>query len=130
MADRSFIKEKDLKNKFMKYTRAIGDEFGNNKSVLSDLGNRIINKFVKDNNKKEEIMLNQESELEKIRKSKPKPIMNPWKFSNHLIGEFSICPVDKIHSFEKEKKVKNLVEEPFRIPSKYGNYFEKDFKIL
>ena len=130
MVDRSFTKERDLKNKFFKYTKAIGNEFGDNKSVLSDLGNKIINTFVKDNKNREELMLNQENEIEKIRKSKPNPIMNPWKYSNHTIGEFSICPIDKVHSYEKEKKAKNLIDKPFRIPSNYGDYFEKDLKIL
>ena len=75
-------------------------------------------------------MQSQEQEIDKIRKSKPIPFINPWKFSNHVIGEFNTIPADKVHSFKKEKKQKYLIEDPFKIPSKYGNYFEKDIKII
>jgi hypothetical protein len=75
-------------------------------------------------------MISQEQEIEKYRKSKPDPFLNPWKFSNHVMGEFSMIPADKVHSFIKEKKPKCLIEDPFKIPSKYGNYFERDLKII
>ncbi len=75
-------------------------------------------------------MQQQENEIDKYRKSKREPFINPWKNSFHYIGEFSTIPGDKVHYFVKEKKPKYLIEDPFKIPSKYGNYLEKDLKII
>ncbi len=108
----------------------MGREFGDSKSTLSELGSSIINKFVTDNKNKIEQMQQQENDIDKYRKSKPEPFINPWKNSKHPIGEFNIIPCDKVHSFTKEKKPKYLIEEPFKIPSKYGKYLEHDIKII
>jgi hypothetical protein len=130
LTKRSYEKEKNLPNKNFKFTNSNGKEFGENKSILSDVGSSIINKFVTDNMRKLELMHEKEQEYETIRKTKPDPFINPWKFSNHIIGEFSTIPADKVHSFRQEKKPKYLIEKPFRIPSIHGNYLEKDLKII
>jgi hypothetical protein len=126
MSKRSFTKEKDLmyKKDFMK-SKAIGGEFGSNKGALSGLGKSIINKFIEDNEKKTKVLISKENVIEEYRRSKPLPYINPWKNSNHIIGEFSTPPADQVHSFKKEKLKNFLLKDPFYRPSDYGKYFEK-----
>jgi hypothetical protein len=131
MVKRSYEKEKEFMfHSDFKKPKAVGSEFGDNKAVLSRMGSSIITKFIEVNKTKEGILRHKEEELDQHRKSKPQPYINPWKYSNHIIGEFSVNPADKVHSFKKEKKKKFLIEDPFYRPSDYGNYFEKDLKII
>jgi hypothetical protein len=133
MVKRSYIKEKELpKQKDFCYTSNIGKEFGENKSMsgLSNLGQTIITRFVKENEVKEQKLKDREHEIDSIRHSKPLPEYNPWKFSNHIIKEFSVAPADKVHSFKKEKKPKFLITDPFRRPKRDGDYIEKGVKLI
>src|SRR4051812_38722821 len=123
MVKRSYIKEKDLTSGVdFKKSKAIGGEFGTSKARLSNLGNDIINKFVEDNSRKETFIKQREEEIDKYRKSKPEPYINPWKYANHTIGEFSTPQADQVHSFKQEKKKKFLIQQPFYRPSDYGKY--------
>lgn len=93
-------------------------------SKLSSLGQKKINRFKRENSMREKIMKTKEEELLEYRHSKPPLCLNPWKPANHVITEFSILPSDKVHSFRVETKKKDfLVQEPFRIPKKDGDYF-------
>lgn len=131
LSKRSFEKIRDLPlQKDIKPGHGVGREFDelvkDNKSLskLSSLGQKMINKFKRENSMREKIMKTKEEELWEYRHSKPLLFLNPWKPANHVITEFSILPADKVHSFIVENKNKNfLVQEPFRIPKKDGDYF-------
>ena len=131
LSKRSFEKIRDLPlQKDIKPGHGVGREFDelvkDNKSLskLSSLGQKMINKFKRENSMREKIMKTKEEELWEYRHSKPPLCLNPWKPANHVITEFSILPADKVHSFIVEKKNNNfLVQEPFRIPKKDGDYF-------
>jgi hypothetical protein len=133
MAKRSYQKVKDLpKQRDFVFPSSSGHDFGEQKNLskLSELGHSIISKFVKDNQEKESTLKKKEEEIVKYKYSKPEPKYNPWKFSNHIIKEFSIPSGDKIHSFKTEPKRKFLIQEPFRIPKSTGDNFEKSVKLI
>ena len=71
-----------------------------------------------------------EEDLYKLKHSKPEPKVNSWKFSNHILEEFGKYEADLVHSFTEEKKKKFLIEEPYKIPKKEGDYFEKGVKLI
>ena len=131
LSKRSFEKIRDLPlQKDIKPGHGVGREFDelvkDNKSLskVSSLGQKMINRFKRENSMREKIMKTKEEELWEYRHSKPPLCLNPWKPANHVITEFSILPADKVHSFIVENKNKNfLVQEPFRIPKKDGDYF-------
>ena len=133
MAKRSYQKEKELpkKTNFL-FPKSSGQDFGEQKnfSKLSELGQSIISKFVKDNQEKELKLKKKGEEIISYKYSKPTPKYNPWKFSNHIIKEFSTPTGDKIHSFKTEQKRKFLIQEPFRIPKSIGENFEKSVKLI
>ena len=59
--------------------------------------------------------------------SKPYYEINHWKFSTHIIKEFSRPSADKIHAFSAEIKVKpKYMAKPFRRPKIYSDYFDKN----
>jgi hypothetical protein len=133
MADRSYQKEKDLPtHKNFLYAKSNGGQFGDQKdlSKLSELGRNIVSKFMKENQEKESQLKKKEEEIVTHKYSKPDPKFNPWKFSNHIIAEFSKPTVDKIHSFKTEPKKKKLIQEPFKIPKRTGNFFETSVKLI
>ena len=130
MIKRSYEKIKDLPlQKDIKPGHGVGREFDElvkeNKdlSKLSTYGDKLIKKFIKENNNREKTLRKKEEELWEYRHSKPPLNINPWKPANHVITEFSVPPGDKIHSFRVEKKKPFLIQEPFRIPKKDGDYF-------
>ena len=133
LSKRSFEKIRDLPlQKDIKPGHGVGREFDelvkDNKSLskLSSLGQKMINRFKREHMRKikRKKKKTKEEELLEYRHSKPPLCLNPWKPANHVITEFSILPADKVHSFIVEKKNKNfLVQEPFRIPKKDGDYF-------
>ena len=131
MSKRSFEKIRDLPfRKDIKPCHGVGREFdelvkdNKNLSKLSSFGQKKINRFKRENSMREKIMKTKEEELLEYRHSKPSLCLNPWKPANHVITEFSILPADKVHSFRVETKKKDfLVQEPFRIPKKDGDYF-------
>lgn len=97
---------------------------------LSSVGAKIIGSFIKDNQKREQLMWDKDKEIYNFRHSKPPMDINPWKYSNHIITEFSVPPGSKVVSFKKESREKCLITSPYRIPKKDGDYFDKDFKRL
>jgi hypothetical protein len=99
---------------------------------LSSLGKQIISTFVKDNLKREEDIKKKEEELYKIHHSKhPPKEYKDWKYSNHIMEEFSKFKVDDVLSYKVEKKPKKFIsDEPWRIPKKDGTFFDKDIHLL
>ena len=99
---------------------------------LSSLGKQIISTFVKDNLKREEDIKKKEEELYKIQHSKrPPKEYKDWKYSNHIMEEFSKFKVDDVLSYKLEKKPKKFIsDEPWRIPNKDGIFFDKDIHLL
>ena len=99
---------------------------------LSSLGKHIISTFVKENLKREEDLIRKEEELYKIRHSKhPPKEYKDWKYSNHIMEEFSKFKVDDVLSYRPEKPKKKFIsDEPWRIPKKDGTFFDKDIHLL
>lgn len=135
MIKRSYARQPEFLNqRDMRPSNSVGRLFDDqakqnpNATALSNLGMTIIDKFIDDNEKKERILRSKEQQLWEYRHSKPKVEYNPWKFSNHIKGEFSKRPVDIAYSFRVEKKKKYFLEEPFRIPKKEGDYFNPKVK--
>jgi hypothetical protein len=94
---------------------------------LGKLGKKIISYYIKDNKENEKIMNEKEEYIYKYYHSKPYFEKNHWKFSNHIIKEFSIPPLDKIHINKPEiKKNPEYKTKPFRPPKIYGDYFDKN----
>ena len=84
---------------------------------------------MKDNEEKEKIIKKKKDFLFEYFHSKPKYKSNPWKFSNHIIKEFSRPPNDKIHSFAISTIIKakpKYMTKPFRRPKENGDYFDKN----
>ena len=82
-----------------------------------------MNKLINDHNKKEKEDKENEEKIWKYKHSKPPLEISGWLPFNHVKEEFSVFPADDIHSFSKEPKKKFLIEEPFLIPKKEGDYF-------
>jgi hypothetical protein len=91
---------------------------------LSESGEKMIKKFIDENNKKEQDLKHQEEAYYKYKHSKPPVEYNSWKYTNTVGKEFSVIPADKIHSYKKELK-DTRVKKPFYRPSEYGDYFSK-----
>lgn len=93
-------------------------------SALSVSGEKVLKKFIEENNKRDQQLKQQEEAYYKYKHSKPAIEYNPWKYTNSVGKEFSVAPGDKIHSFKKELK-DTRVKKPFYRPSDYGDYFSK-----
>lgn len=85
---------------------------------------------MKENKQKETLLKEKEEEVYKYKHSRPPLNLNTWKFSNHVIEEFSAPPGDKTHLFRKEKKPTYLINEPFRRPKRDGDHFQKGVKLI
>ena len=82
---------------------------------------------MKDNEEKERIMKEKNDFIYKYYHSKPPLECNSWKFSNHIIKEFSVFPGDKVYSFAKPMDPQpKYMTKPFRRPKIYGDYFDKN----
>lgn len=137
MVKRSYAKPDSFLYKRDIYpTYAPGTEFSQHEKTnkhlmtLGSLGRNIIDKFTNQNSDLERRMRETEKSIWEYRHSKPPLDLNKWKWSNHLINEFSVSPGDKIHSFRVEKKKPFLIQEPYRIPKKEGDYFEPRVKLV
>lgn len=98
---------------------------------LTKTGQEVVGKFIAENDKKEEILRQNEENLYKYYHSKPPLVLNKWKYANHVIEEFSTPPADLVHAFKKEvPKKPSYMTDPFRRPSDYGDYFDKHIGIL
>lgn len=56
-------------------------------------------------------------------KDKPKKMSRNIRIEKDCEGEFSIPRADEIHSFSVHKPKKFLIQDPYRIPKKEGDYF-------
>ena len=133
MVKRSFEKEKELpQHKNFAYAKSRGSDFGESKdlSKLSELGQSIISKFMKENEIKETTLKKKEEEIEKYKHRKHQVVVNPWMSANHIITEFSKPVGDKVVFYKKEPKRKFLIQEPFRRPKRDGEFFESGVKLI
>lgn len=132
MIKRSYTKLEEFpKRSDFKYTKSFGSDFGElkNLNTLSELGKNIITKFINENEEKTKSLRKKEEEIFKYKHSKHSVEFNSWKYNNHSLQEFSSIPADKVHSFKTIPKPKYLIQEPFRIPKIYGEYFEKRINL-
>jgi len=85
----------------------------------------IINNFINDNKKKEELIKQKEQDIENYKKSRPSPVLNKWKFNDFYSKEFEKLKVDDAYYFKQDPKPNYFIKQPFKIPKKDGDYFEK-----
>jgi hypothetical protein len=98
---------------------------------LSKNGKTMIKTFIEQYNKNEQKNRDDEEKLFKYKHSKPPLRLNPWKFSNHVINEFSRPKIDDNYTPKDVIKPKyQYTVDPFRRPGDYGDYFDKHMGIL
>ena len=98
---------------------------------LAPFGKKLIEIFINDNDKKEKNEKLKEEKLYALKHSKRPLKLNPWKFSNHVIEEFSRPKGDEIYGYRESKKRKyTYTVEPFRRPKENGDLFDKHIGIL
>ena len=142
LCPRSYQKEKllPLKKDFIckkLYNYEI-NKFPNNKFTIDEsvnnlapYGKNLIRIFMNENDKREQKQRDDEEKLYIFKHSKPPLNLNPWKFSNHVIGEFSRPKADEIYGYREKKKVKYAYTvDPFRRPKEQGDLFDKHIGIL
>ena len=94
-------------------------------------GKNIIKTFINQSNKGEQRKRDEEERIFKYKHSKPPLRLNPWKFSNHVIEEFSRPKIDEIYKPKEQIKPKYLYTvDPFRRPGDHGDYFDKHIGII
>ena len=98
---------------------------------LSNSGQKLIKVFIDENEKREQKSKDEEERIYKYKHSKPPLQLNSWKFSNHVIEEFSRPKADEVHSFREKVKTKyQYTADPFRRPKEQGDLFDKHIGIL
>ena len=98
---------------------------------LAPYGKNLISIFIKDNDKREQKQKIFEEKLYEFKHSKPPVYLNPWKFSNHVMGEFSKYKGDEVYGYRERPKTKYAYTvEPFRRPKEHGELFDKHIGIL
>jgi hypothetical protein len=98
---------------------------------LAPFGKKLIKIFINENDKREQKIKNDEEQLYIYKHSKPPLNLNSWRFSNHIIEEFSRPKADDIHGFREKIKTKyQYTVEPFKRPKEKGDYFDKNIGIL
>lgn len=98
---------------------------------LTNPGKKMIRTFIGQYVKTEQKIRDDEEKLFKYKHSKPPLKLNQWKYSNHIIKEFSRPKIDEVYSPRDEIKPKyQYTVEPFRRPGDYGDYFDKHIGIL
>ena len=98
---------------------------------LAPYGQNLIKVFINENEKREKEQRLEEEKLFIYKHSKPPLKLNKWKFSNHVIEEFSRPKADEIYGYREKKKPKyDYTVEPFRRPKEQGDYFDKHIGIL
>ena len=142
LCQRSYQKEKllPLKKDFIckKLWNYELNKFPNNQFTVDDAiknlapkGKKLIKLFINDNDKKEQKQKMEEEELYVFKHSKPPLNLNPWKFSNHVIEEFSRPKIDDVYTPKEIIKPKyQYTVDPFRRPGDHGDYFDKHISIL
>ena len=98
---------------------------------LAPSGKKLIKVFINENDKREKKLKDEEEKLYNYKHSKPPIQFNSWKFSNHVIEEFSRPKADEVHGFREKIKTKyKFSVDPFRRPKDQGDYFDKNIGIL
>ena len=98
---------------------------------LAPFGKKLIKVFINENDKREQKIKNYEEQIYIYKHSKPPLNLNSWKFSNHVIEEFSRPKADDVHGFREKIKTKyQYTVEPFRRPKEKGDYLDKNIGIL
>lgn len=98
---------------------------------LTNHGKKMIRTFIGQYAKTEQKIRDDEEKLFKYKHSKPPLKLNQWKYSNHIIKEFSRPKIDEIYTPRDEIKPKyQYTVEPFRRPGDNGDYFDKHIGIL
>ena len=140
--ERSYSKEKTfLTEHNMVCRNLIGRDFNKYPNIekkidevtkgLTFSGKNLMSKFMNNNKKTENDLRNNENNFFIYTHSKPPLELNKWKFSNHIINEFSTPKLDKVYSFRVEKKPQpNYMTKPFRRPKIDGDYFDKHIGII
>jgi hypothetical protein len=95
------------------------------KEKLGKLGKNIIEKFMFDNKNREILLLEKEKNISEDKRSKPDLKLNKWKFNNHICREFDKFKIDDAYFFKKYAKPEYLIKDPFKIPKRDGDYFDK-----
>ena len=142
LCERSYQKEKllPLKKDFTckKLRNYELNKFPNSKDNLTEAiqklspsGKKLIKIFINENDKIKKKKRDDEEKLYIYKHSKPPIQYNSWKFSNHIIEEFSRPKADEIYGFREKIKTKYQYNaEPFRRPKEKGDYFDKNIGIL
>jgi hypothetical protein len=142
LSPRSYQKEKllPLKKNFIckKLYNYELNKYPNNQFTIDDAvknlapyGKNLIRIFINENDKREQKQKIFEEKLYEFKHSKPPVYLNPWKFSNHVIEEFSRPKADEIYGYREKKKVKYAYTvDPFRRPKDQGDLFDKHIGIL
>ena len=98
---------------------------------MTSVGKKIMKTFRDQFDKTEQKNKEEEERLYKYKHSKPPLKLNTWKFSNHVIGEFSRPKIDDVYTPKDVKKPKyQYTVDPFRRPGDYGDYFDKHISII
>ena len=142
LCERTYIKEHNLpfKKPFI-CRKLVNDEinhFPKEKSNVAETtknmtfsGKNIITTFINQYEKNEQRKRDEEERLYKYKHSKPPLRLNPWKYSNHVIGEFSRPKIDDVYTPKEKIKPKyQYTVDPFRRPGDHGDYFDKHIGIL
>jgi len=89
------------------------------------LGQSIINKFINDNQEREKLLKQKEEDIENYKKSKHELELNKWKYNDFYGKELEKIKIDEVYYFKKDPKPVYFLKEPFKIPKRDGEYFEK-----
>ena len=98
---------------------------------LSSPGKKMMRTFISQFERTEQKIRDDEKKLFKYKHSKPPLKLNPWKYSNHVINEFSRPKIDEVYTPREEIRPKyTYTVEPFRRPGDHGDYFDKHIGII
>lgn len=100
---------------------------------LSADGKRLINIFVNQNIKREDILRQKEKLLyeEIIDHKTPRNVKPFWRSGLHIMEHFGPPLIDKIHKFKApEIRKYDVNQPPFRRPRAECDYFDKDIRPL
>lgn len=127
---KNFICRKLLNDEINKFPE---EKINKNEAIkgLSSPGKKIIRTFIGQFEKTEQKIRDDEEKLFRYKHSKPPLKINPWKYSNHAIKEFSRPKIDEVYTPRDEIKPKYAYTvEPFRRPGDHGDYFDKHIGII
>ena len=114
------------------YSEDFSNPLINNKNLhsLSPIGQSIINRFITENENKENELRKKENDYINYLHTKKSLNINQWKYNGNKNDYFSIFPSSQVNSNMKDIKPKKLINIPFKIPKKTGTFFDKNIKLL